>query len=132
MTIWCMRIACRMPKAPHTRAHTHTHTHSHTRARAHTHTHTYIHTHALTHTRHTHTHTYTHTRSHTHVISRGSWRLTGHQLHSPFDHMQTFLRVCFVFVRYWEQRVFVTRVFFVCFLQGDDGRGAVRYVEDLV
>jgi hypothetical protein len=31
------------------------------------------------------------------VVSRGSWRLTGHPLHSPLDHMQTFLHVCFVF-----------------------------------
>jgi len=65
MTIWCMRIACRMPKAPHTRAHTHTHTLTHARARAHTHTHIHTHTRANAHTTHTHTYIHTHTLTHT-------------------------------------------------------------------
>ena len=30
MTIWCMRIACWIPKATDTDTHTHTHTHTHT------------------------------------------------------------------------------------------------------
>ena len=47
------------------------------------------------------------------VVSRGSWRLTGHQLYSPLDHVHAFLHVCLVFLQYWKQRVFVTRVFFV-------------------
>ena len=33
----------------------------------------------------------------TSVVSRGSWRLTGHPLHSPLDHVQTFMHICFVF-----------------------------------
>ena len=56
-TQWCMRIACRIPKATHTHTHTHnTHTTPHTHT-PHTHT---PHTH--THTTHTHTHT-THTHT---------------------------------------------------------------------
>jgi len=48
------------------------------------------------------------------LVSRGSWRLTGHQLHSPLDHVHAFLHVCLVFVQYWEQRVFILTG--VCFL----------------
>ena len=49
------------------------------------------------------------------VVSRGSWRLTGHQLHSPLDHVQTFLHVCLVVLQYREQRVVQTE-YFLCAL----------------
>ena len=50
------------------------------------------------------------------VVSRGLWRLIDHPLHSSLDHTQAFLHVCFVFPQYWEQRAFVTLVFFACCL----------------
>ena len=65
MTVWCIRIACWIPKASHAHTHTHTHTphtHTHTTHTPHTHTH---HTH--THTTHTHTHTPVHVRARTHT-----------------------------------------------------------------
>ena len=66
LTIWCMRIACWIPRAAHT--HTHIHTHTYTYTRTHTHTYTRTHTHTYTHTHaHTHIHTHTHTHAHTHT-----------------------------------------------------------------
>ena len=61
------------------------------------------------------------------VVSRGSWRLTGHQLYSPLDHVYAFLLVGLVCLQRWERKVSVTWVVLVCCLEGDDCRGAVRY-----
>jgi len=47
------------------------------------------------------------------VVSRGSWRLTGHQLHSPLDHVHSFLHICLVVLQYRVQRVVLPECFCV-------------------
>ena len=42
------------------------------------------------------------------VVSRGSWRLTGHQFYTPLDHVHAFLLVGLVCLQRWERKVSVT------------------------